>query len=307
MTRVSTFGHSQLMLSELLRNQSQFRTSQLQVNTGKKAVDFQGLPREATTLLGAKAAQTQLQQYISTSTEVESRLDIYNLHLETMGSNMQDLKAIVTGALGTDEAVAFEGSLDSALASIINSLNATIGGNYIFGGTRTDTPPVNINDLTDLNLAATAADVFDNNNIKSSARIDESYVMEYGVLADEAALDAMAAIKALADFHLGGGGPINGKLTVVQQTFLQSQVVVLDDAMQAILNVNVINGTKNRQVEEISIRNSDANVVLTGFISNIEDVDIAEAITRLNADQLAIEASYQVLGDLNRVSLLNFI
>lgn len=307
MTRISTFGHSQLMLSQLLKNQGEFRMAQLQVNTGKKAIDFQGLPREATTLLGAKATQTRINQYMSTATEVESRLDIYNLHLETMGSNMQDLKTVVMDALGTNEAVTLEGSLEAALATIINSLNSTVGGNYIFAGTRTDTPPINISSLADLTAAATAADVFDNNQLKPTARLDEGFVMEYGILAEDAALDAMTAIKALADFHFGGGGPINGQLTPAQETFLLAQVSVLDGAMQTILESNVINGTKNRQIGEVLDRHRDADNVLTGFISDIEDVDMAEAISRLNSDQLAIEASYQVLANLNRLSLLDFI
>lgn len=307
MTRISTFGHSQLMLSQLLQNQGEFRTAQLQVNTGKKAIDFQGLPRETTTLLGAKAAQTRINQYMSTATEVEAQLNIYNLHLESMGSNLQDLKTTVMDALGTNEAVTLEGSLEAALATIINSLNATVAGNYIFAGTRTDTPPINITSLADLNAAATAADVFDSNQQKSTARLDEGFVMEYGVLAEDAALDAMTAIKAITDFHFGGGGPINGQLTAVQEAFLQTQVAVLDGAMQTMLDSNVINGTKNRQIGEVLNRHRDADNVLTGFISDIEDVDMAEAISRLNADQLAIEASYQVLGSLNRLSLLNYI
>ena len=43
------------------------------------------------------------------------------------------------------------------------------------------------------------------------------------------------------------------------------------------------------------------------FISDIQDVDAAEAISNLNQRNFALEASYNVLSQVNRVTLLNFI
>ena len=43
------------------------------------------------------------------------------------------------------------------------------------------------------------------------------------------------------------------------------------------------------------------------FISDIEDVNMAEAITRVNNDQIALDVSYKLTSELSRLSLLNFI
>ena len=43
------------------------------------------------------------------------------------------------------------------------------------------------------------------------------------------------------------------------------------------------------------------------FISDIEDVNMAEAITRVNNDQIALDVSYKLTSELSRMSLLNFI
>jgi len=43
------------------------------------------------------------------------------------------------------------------------------------------------------------------------------------------------------------------------------------------------------------------------FVSNIEDVDAAEAIANLTQRELALETSYSVLSAINRMSLLNFL
>lgn len=307
MTRVSSFGNSQTMITDLLRNQARLLKSQEQVNTGKKTSEYRGLERDASALLGAKATQTRIGQYISSATEVEARLAVNNLHFESMSGAMSDLRQQVMEALGTSDAIGFEDHLNQAFSTLRNALNANVGGVYIFAGTRTDTPPVNANTLADLVAAPAAADVFDNNGLRPTARVDDNISIEHGFLADSFGLQAMEALKALADFHFGGGGPIDGQLTPAQETFLQSQVAVLDQAFNEITSATVENGLEQARVEKVRIRHENADVFIEGFIGEIENVNLAEAISRLNADQTALEASFRVLADLNRVSLLDFI
>ena len=60
-------------------------------------------------------------------------------------------------------------------------------------------------------------------------------------------------------------------------------------------------------LEGVQQRHAEDRTFLMGFVGDIEDVDLAEAITRLNQQQLALEASYQVFSTLNRITLLDFI
>jgi len=50
-----------------------------------------------------------------------------------------------------------------------------------------------------------------------------------------------------------------------------------------------------------------ASTVYKGFVSNIEDVDMAEALAKLNQNQTALQASYQTISQLNQLSLLNYL
>lgn len=60
-------------------------------------------------------------------------------------------------------------------------------------------------------------------------------------------------------------------------------------------------------LEGVQQRHAGDRTFFMGFVGDIEDVDLAEAITRLNQQQLALEASYQVFSTLNRITLLDFI
>ena len=119
--------------------------------------------------------------------------------------------------------------------------------------------------------------------------------------------DIFAALKNIADFDAGGSGPIDGQLTPVQRTFLESQLSVLDSAIDT-LQLNVArNGNRQATVEEMIVQHQDEEAFLEIFISDIEDADLAEAITNLENDQVALQASYEITAQLSQLSLLNFI
>ncbi|MGH6828972.1 MAG: flagellin [Rhizomicrobium sp.] len=45
----------------------------------------------------------------------------------------------------------------------------------------------------------------------------------------------------------------------------------------------------------------------SGFISNIQDTNMAQAATQLSLDQTQLQAALQVTSGLNRLSLLNYL
>ena len=56
-----------------------------------------------------------------------------------------------------------------------------------------------------------------------------------------------------------------------------------------------------------SIRCLSAAHAKYSFTSDLEDVDMGEAISRLNQNQVALQAALQVTSQLNKISLLNYL
>ena len=67
------------------------------------------------------------------------------------------------------------------------------------------------------------------------------------------------------------------------------------------------NGIHYQTVRQAMEQLQAASVVYKGFVSNIEDVDIAQAIAQLNQNQVALQAAFQVASTLNRLSLLDYL
>ncbi len=101
--------------------------------------------------------------------------------------------------------------------------------------------------------------------------------------------------------------PCRVELSAAQFTFLQDQVQELENAINTMRQFEVQNGLVAERLDVIEQQHLDTGVFLETFIADIEDVDIAEAITRLNNDQTALEASYRAVSTLNELSLLRFL
>ena len=305
MTRVSSFGQQQVLINSILNNQAQLFKDQKQVTTGKTFETYQDLTGEVSTLLGSKNILDRTESYIGAATHVKRNLDVNNLQLENVIGKAEAIRQSMLESLAQDKTFVLMDTIEEGFSSMIASLNTDIGGVHIFSGGRTDVDPIVGDDLSDLVAAASAADLFQNDNRKAVAKIGKNTNMEYSLLADEVAEDIFAAIKNIADFD--AVTPISGDLTPAQNAFIESQLAVFDAAIEDLRIVSSNNGMRFGRADELLIEHQENETFMLNFISDIEDVNLAEAITRVNNDQNALEISYRVTSELSRLSLLNFI
>ncbi len=307
MTRVATFHQSQNLMSQLMRAQGRTAIDQRQISTGKVANSFKDIPRDAGVLLSAKAVEMKTAAYIRLGEGLGSRLAIQNVQLESIASAGQDLRMAVLDAVASEKGIGLMGKLEGVFVNALNILNTQVDGRYYYGGTRTDVAPVNATGLPDLVAAAAASDLFENNSTKPSLLLDDNLPVDYGLLASDVATDLFDAIKRIADYDAGVNGPFGTQLTETQRQYLESEVANLAQVAEG-LTADVANNGLNMQIVERALdRHAATEVHIKSFISDIEDVNLAEAITRLNSDQTAVEAATRVLGTLGQLSLMDFL
>ena len=67
------------------------------------------------------------------------------------------------------------------------------------------------------------------------------------------------------------------------------------------------NGTRQAHVENLKTNHVERQDFITLMISDIEDADMAEAATRFQQAQTAVQVSAATFSSLNQVSLLNYL
>jgi flagellar hook-associated protein 3 FlgL len=317
MTRVSDLSQSQLLITELNRANAQLNKTQLQISSGKKAQYFKDLAEQAGVLLSAKRVLDRNGHYTETTTELGQKLAQQNLGLGQIERAAGDLRQNVLDAIASDSGLAFMDNINAVFQSALGALNTKIDGQYIFGGTRTDVAPVNATSLDDLFFFSTPSlprpmtglgGIFDNNDVKASATVDEGVKIEYGMTASDLGTQLMSVLQAIKQFNeTNPDGPIAGPLTAGQRAFLDGQVVGLKSIAEGITSFVAQNGVTQNRVDQVAIHLSDIKIATAQFVSEIEDADLPSALTQLQQNQVAVEAAARMAAQLGQLSLLNFL
>lgn len=304
MTRITTFVQNEMLRSSMMRNQRNVADALAQVTTGKRTTTYQGLGADVGRQVTTRNLQQREQAYSDAAGRAGATLEMYDTHLTHLQSQVMAFKDAIAGALALGEARGLDGAATQAFEALASTLNAKEGGVYLFAGGMTDRAPFAPATLDDLAALATSADAFQNDQLRASARVGENSDVAYGLLADEV---GTALADALRSFAAANSPPIDGKLTEAQRTALSAIVGRIDAAANSIGKVQSANGQRQNQVE-LQGKTADERVTfLQGVIADIEDVDMAEAVTKLQQEQTALQASYQAFSQISRLNLLNFL
>jgi flagellar hook-associated protein 3 FlgL len=317
MTRVSTFGQNQFIISQMLRSQANLYESQAQMSTGRVSTKFEGYARDANALLATKTVVAQKESFLSANKELETRLEIQNLALGEIAQQAENLRQQIISSTGLNDGTGFNFEAESFFDVLVSVLNTQHQGSFVFGGTNNDVPPVNISTAAELVALPDAASAFDNNSIKLSQKVDDNRNIEYGVLADEVGEPIMNAMKRLFEFEAGilppgagayaPAGPMESPLTQNQQAFLVSELTNVLTAIDNARDYEAINGVNLSSLAALEQRQIQDRDFGQSLVSEIEDIDMAEAITNLQQDEIQLEATLNVTARLTNLSLIDFL
>ncbi|HWQ88230.1 flagellin [Brevundimonas sp.] len=308
MTRVATYGNYQSALLNLMNTQIRSAEAQERVSTQKNATDLTGFGRQSETLTALKGAQSRIQGFIDTAEAVTSRLTTQDLAMNQINDGITGLREAIGSVLSTDSAGSLMLELEGQFQSIRGGLNMRHQGGYLFAGASTTTAPLDANTLTELAAAPSVASVFRNDTLKTASRVADGTTLETGFLADELGTEVLSILRDIQTFHATAGqGPLTGKITEAQKTFLITQLGRLEQAGTAVIDKVAKTGSLAKQVESISTGHTAQKNALDELVSGRTDADMARAVTDLELSQIAIQASAQVIGQLRQVSLLNYL
>lgn len=307
MTRVATYGNYQSALLDLMAAQTRAAEAQERVSTQKNATDLVGFGRQSETLTALKAAQSRIQGFMDTADAVSARLTTQDIALNQVVDGIAGIRSSVGNSLASDSAGSLMLELEGMFQSVRGGLNMRHQGGYLFSGAKTNVPPLDITNLSELEAAPDVASIFRNDTLKTASRVAEGTTLQTGFLADDVGTEVMEILRDIQIYHTGANGPLTGKLNETQKTFLTAQLSRLDQASTGAIDKTATTGALAKQVENLTISHQAQMGSLDELVSNRTDADMAKAVTDLQLSQVAIQASAQVINQLRQVSLLNFL
>jgi flagellar hook-associated protein 3 FlgL len=281
MTRVSTSGNFGVMTSNLMRAQVLQNIAGEQVSSQKNATDLKGYAKNAEVLTAMKTAQAKVAGFLDQTSLVANRLDVQDIGIGQVSDATQDARDAIANAIAAGSAETLMQQMTGAFGDVVQGLNSKFNGRYVFAGAKSDTVPTSATKMADLTAGPPLATLFKNDQYITSNRIDDTTSVNTGQLAD--------------------------KLTQAQSDFLKGLLPVFDGVKTGLVTAQAQNGLNQKRFETAQTELSDQSDTLTTMVGGITDVDMAEAITRLESAKLAVQASAQVFASLQNSSLLNVL
>ena len=306
--RVGTNSQAQVFLSQIMKANNSLTTSEMQVSSGKVSNTYGGYGDKTALLEATRSAANRATAYQQATSQALTQADMQDTQLTSLSDLANQLRQAVTKAVATGDGSTLmtqaEGIYEQ-VTQILNSKDAS--GNYLYGGDKNDTPPVTATTLAGLAALPSASDAFVNGTVTSSVQVADGQSMQVGLLASDIGTQLMQTFQDIANFNNGASGNFGQQLTSTQMDFLSGQIQSVTDAASGINNVAAQNGYAYSRLQDASDQQTSLNTLYTGFVSNLENVDMGQAVEQLNQNQVALQAALQVTSNLNQISLLNYL
>ena len=117
--------------------------------------------------------------------------------------------------------------------------------------------------------------------------------------------DIFTTIKDLESILAGASDTTSGRIRVHNEA--SRGLINIDNALEKILTVQADVGTRMRRAEMQTDTNEAFNYQLQETLSGLQDLDYAEAISRLNIQMLALQAAQQTFAKTQNMSLFNYL
>ncbi|MBI1331584.1 MAG: flagellar hook-associated protein 3 [Armatimonadetes bacterium] len=294
MNRVSTFYQFSTLQSQVARAGEAYYDAQKKVSTGKRINVLGDDPTGFGSVVSMKGVKAGLTQY-------SANLDRANNWYSTTENTMSEVTTLMNraNALAVSGATATTGQTErQAMASEVTSIrdrllqlaNAKDGsGNYIFAGTATSTTPFSLN-------GNTIAYNGDTGKVKVEAAPGQT--MDLSLPGTDTFFQS--AYDHLTTMIDAMNNNDSSTLSNTSLTDVQADLQVVNMARGEI-------GNRVRTLDDYQSDHSRRIDELTKGVSDIEDVDLAQAITDYQSAQTAYQAALQMVSQGSKLSLMDYI
>jgi flagellar hook-associated protein 3 FlgL len=184
------------------------------------------------------------------------------------------------------------GEIENIYEQIVQLANTKLGNSYIFAGHKTGTSPF----YEDTEAYAT----YHGDDGEIRIITGEDVDMQINIPGDEVFQNSDVDI-----FEM-----LNQLKTALENNNtegISDQIEPLDDALDQILNARGKVGARLNRLETTEKYWSDFSLRITEMLSDMEDIDLAQAMTQLVSQQTAYQASLETTSMIIQPSLINFL
>jgi flagellar hook-associated protein 3 FlgL len=177
-------------------------------------------------------------------------------------------------------------------------LNTQFDNQYVFGGARTSTPPVDLSSFATGTGSTTTADTsyYKGDDQIASVQVADDQTVSYGVTADNPAFEqVMRVLKFVANS------------TTLSSTDITDALNLASTALDAVSTVQTKLSGASSQIEQAQSRQSDYQSYAQTLSSDLSGVDVAAITAQLSTYQAQLSASYSAIAKIQSLNLASYL
>jgi flagellar hook-associated protein 3 FlgL len=288
------------LLSDLQRVQQRLSDAQNQVMSGKRVEKPSDDPLAAARATRLQADLDATAAYGDSVDEAKSWLDASDSALSSLNDVVQRVRELTVqaanGATSDAGRQAIKAEVDQLINQAKSTLNQAYDGRYLFSGTKTDTPPYDVN----------------------STPPDDTYKGDGGAILRTIGPGVTVQVNATAS---GSTPPTDvlGTLLPALRTLSQdlqnndinalgsTDLKAIDAGLGTVTAARSQVGAITNRVTAAKQRLNDFSDVTTTLLSNTQDADLPKSLTDLAMQQNALQSALQAGSTLIQQSLMDFL
>jgi len=286
--RITTSLEYQNLESHIETSLQSLNTVQSQISSGKKLQTFSDDAAGASQSLALRGALGDNAQYQRNAASATAFLSATQGALSSAASVVISARQIaVAGANSTqtpDSLAALGDQVDGIVQQLTQAANTQAQGRYIFGGTNTTTAPYD------------STQTYQGNTQAISSTLGPGHSIQINTPGSAAFGPAFTALQSLkTDLAAGNASAVSGDIGKV------------DTALSALNAASATAGAKANQATAATQNLTRAQSDYQSSISNIEDVDLAQAYVQLQSATNVYQASLSTVAKASQYSLADFL
>ncbi len=299
--RISTGLMQRLAVNAIIDRQADLSRTQLQLASGQRIMTPSDDPTGTTQVFKFNEQKAKVEQYQLNIGRAQSRLEIEEGVLGAIGDSLQRVRELAVRGLnasqGPDNRIAIAQEVRQRLDELFESVNSTDGGGeYLFSGFQSKTQPVV------------------NAGVGTFSFQGDQGARELQVSPNRRIQTSDSGFELFFNLPYSGGGTQNILETVHDlATGLESNapnsaiLTDIDTAMDRLLAVRAKIGARLNALDSQRAVNEQYIVQMESSLSEIQDLDYAEAVGRLNLQLAGFQAAQQSFQRIQSLSLFNFL
>lgn len=318
-SRVSDISLNNALLNAALDTSNAYSKLQIKISSGEKYLSRSENPLETDQAASINIDLSKNEQFIS---NVESVVDWETATcaaLENVSDSLQGANELIiemnSGILDTDDYDNLATEINEVIEALLSASNTSYVGKEVFAGMNTGSDPYTATRDADGNITAVTFLDGSTNGTQRKVATSSSSTSTYGLTGDQ--------VFSFQHYE-NTGTESSPNWEYVDVNIFDTLIDIRDDLENGTLPSDTLCERVQAAVDNLAsniVQNASSQKKYESILDNLEgltesatdryselvDLDLAEATVKYSELETALEASYQLLGGINSMSLLDYI